>query len=125
MESANVVNLYAAFRENKYPILFNFKVADVPLNTDKKEVVMVQFFTTVKKDGKVIGTIERSPIPFFPGDMFLPVETFDFIAILSNIKDNSLGKISEVPKGNYQVSLEAVASGIKGKITPATFTVFF
>lgn len=124
-KSNNVVDLYAAFRENNYPILFSFKAADIPLNADKKEVVMIQFFTTVKKDGKVIGTIERSPMPFFPGDMLMPVECFDFIAILSNIQTNDLGKISEIPKGTYQVTLEAIAGGVKSNISPLNMYLKF
>jgi hypothetical protein len=124
-QNNNVVNLYAAFRENQYPILFSFNAADIPLNSDKKEVVMIQFFTTVKKDGKLIGKIERSPIPFFPGDMFMPVECFDFIPILSNIQNNKLGQISEIPKGTYQVTLEAVANGVKSAISPVNMFIKF
>ncbi|MEO5910317.1 MAG: hypothetical protein ABIP95_05480 [Pelobium sp.] len=124
-ENNNVINLYAAFRENKYPILFSFNASDIPLNSDKKEVVMIQFFTTLKKDGKVIGTIERSPMPFFPGDMFMPVECFDFIPMLSNTQDNKLGKISEIPKGTYQITLEAIGSGVKSAISPVNMLIKF
>ena len=34
------VNLYAAFCENNYPIHFVFTGIDIPLNTEKKEVVI-------------------------------------------------------------------------------------
>lgn len=125
LKSNNLVNLYAAFRENQYPILFNFKSSDIPLNADKKEVVMIQFSTTVKKDGKVLGTVKRNPIPFFPGDMFMPVETFDFISIMANLQQNQLGKVSEIPKGTYEVVLEAKADGVKGNISAANLIIFF
>ncbi len=111
------VNLYAAFRENNYPIHFIFTGIDIPVNSDKKEVVQFVFTTTVKKDGKVIGNMKRAPIPFFPGDMLMPVETFDFISILSNIKTNGNDSISEIPKGNYEILIDAKPLGIKGEIS--------
>lgn len=120
-----VVNLYAAFRDNQYPILFSFKGADLPYNSEKQQVVNIQFITTVKKDGKVIATIPRKPIPFFPGDMFMPVETFDFVSILSTIQKNSLDKISEIPAGNYEIVLEAKTLEVKGEISPLTLLVKF
>ena len=112
------VNLYAAFRENTYPIHFIFTGIDIPQNSEKKEVVQFVFFTTIKKDGKLLGTMKRTPIPFFPGDMFMPVETFDFISMLSNIQTNSNDKISELPNGNYEILLEAKPVGVKGNISP-------
>lgn len=51
----------------------------------------------------------------------MPVETFDFISILSNIQTNSNDKISEISSGNYEIILEAKALGIKGEIAPARF----
>jgi hypothetical protein len=67
------------------------------------------------------GNRKRSPSPFFPGDMFMPVETFDFISILSNIQTNSNEKVSEIPSGTYEIILEAKSLGIKGDIAPARF----
>lgn len=111
------VNLYADFRDNKYPIQFSFTGNAIPLNSEKKMVVSFVFTTTVKKDGKVIGTIKRNPIPFFPGDMLMPVETFDFISILSNLQTNANDIVSEIPKGNYEIILEARPLNVKGEIT--------
>lgn len=119
-KSNKAVNLFADFRENKYPIYFVFTASDVPLNSDKKEVVQFVFSTTVKKDGKTIGTIKRSPIPFFPGDMLMPIETFDVISVLSNIQTNTPETVSEIPKGNYEIILEAKPIGVKGQITSTT-----
>lgn len=123
--NGKAVNLYAEFRENKYPILFSFSCVDVPVNDEKKEVVQFVFTTTVKRDGKVLGTAKRSPIPFFPGDMFMPVETFDFISILANLQSNTLDHNSEIPKGNYEITIEANAVGVKGKVQPATLYLKF
>lgn len=119
-KSNKAVNLFADFRENKFPIHFVFTASDVPLNIDKKEVVQFVFSTTVKKDGKTIGTIKRSPMPFFPGNMFIPIETFDVISVLSNIQTNTPETVSEIPKGNYEIILEAKPIGVKGQITSTT-----
>jgi len=48
----------------------------------------------------------------------MPVQTSDFISILSNIQTNSNEKISEIPSGNYEIILEAKALGVKGAIKP-------
>jgi len=58
-------------------------------------------------------------MPFFPGDMFIPVETFDFISMLSYLKENSDTTVSEIPKGNYEIILEAKPVGVKGEISEA------
>jgi hypothetical protein len=119
VQSNKAVNLYADFRENKYPIQFAFTGNSIPVNSDKKVVVQFVFTTIVKKDGKVVGTTKRNPIPFFPGDMFMPVETFDFISILSNLQTNPEDRISEIPKGNYEILIEAKPVGVKGEIQSA------
>lgn len=118
VQSNKAVNLYANFRDNKYPIQFAFTGNSIPVNSDKKVVVQFVFTTIVKRDGKVVGTTKRNPIPFFPGDMLMPVETFDFISILSNLQNNSEVNNSEIPKGNYEIILEAKAMGVKGEINP-------
>lgn len=119
LKSNRIVNLYADFREKKHQINFVFTGIDIPLNADKKEVVQFVFNTTVKREGKVLGNIKRSPMPFFPGDMLMPVETFDFISILSNLQTNGNDKVSEIPKGNYEIILEAKPLGVKGEIQSA------
>jgi hypothetical protein len=121
IKSTKIVNLYADFREKKHKINFVFTGIDLPTNDEKQEVVQFVFNTIVKRDGKILGNSKRSPIPFFPGDMFMPVETFDFISILSNIQTNSNEKVSEIPSGTYEIILEAKSLGIKGDIAPARF----
>jgi hypothetical protein len=117
LKGNKAVNLYADFRENKHKINFVFTTSDVPLNSDKKQVVKFVFTTTIKKEGKVLGSMKRAPIPFFPGDMFMPIETFDVISMLSNLQTNTPETVSEIPKGNYEIILEAKPIGVKGQIT--------
>lgn len=117
------VNLYADFRENKHKINFIFTGTDIPLNSNKKEVVQFVFNTIIKKEGKILGSMKRAPIPFFPGDMLMPVETFDFISMLSNLQTNSNEMVSEIPSGNYEIVIEAKVLGIKGEIAPVRFFV--
>lgn len=118
-KSNKAVNLYADFRENKHKINFIFTTTDITLNSEKKEVVQFVFATTIIKDGKNIGTIKRSPMPFFPGDMLMPIETFDIITMLSNLQTNANDKVSEIPSGNYEVIIEAKPLGVKGQISSA------
>lgn len=118
LKNNKAVNLYASFRENKHKINFVFTGSDIPLNSEKQEVVQFVFTTIIKKDGKTISSMKRAPIPFFPGDMLMPVETFDFISMLSNLQTNSNEIVSEIPSGNYEIILEAKAVGVKGTIAP-------
>lgn len=115
------VDLYATFREQKIPILFRFKGTDIPLNEEKKEVVEFVFTTILKKDGKVIKKQKREPMPFFPGDMLMPVETFDFISLLSDNGKNSRDNVSKMEPGKYEIILEVKPVNIKGQISPASF----
>ncbi len=117
------VDLYATFRNNENPILFQFTANGLSLKDQKKEVVLISFKTMVKLNGKVVGEINRQPIPFFPGDMWMPVETFDFISILSTLQTNDMNNISAMPPGNYEIIIEAQSNKIKGKIQP--LTIFF
>lgn len=118
LKSNKAVDLYVAFRNNEYPILFRFTGKDIPLNDQKQEVIPINFKTTVKYNGKIAGQIVRQPMPFFPGDMWMPVETFDFISILSTIQNNDLNQIATMPVGNYEITIEAQTNKIKGKIQP-------
>jgi hypothetical protein len=116
LKSNKIVNLYAAFREQQHKIQFSFSGNNLPQNDEKKEIVQFVFITTVKKDGKVIGSMKRAPIPFFPGDMLMPIETFDAISILSNLQTNAKDKVSEIAQGNYEITFEAKPIGVKGEI---------
>lgn len=118
------VDLYADFRNKKHAILFQFIAKDIPLNDQKQEVALITFKTTVKHNGNVVGQVERQPIPFFPGDMWMPIETFDVISILTKAGKNTPDAISTLPKGSYEVIIEAHSLGVKGKIQPAVIYLF-
>lgn len=51
-KSNKAVNLFADFRENKYPIHFAFTASDVPLNSDKKRSCSICIFNYSKKRRK-------------------------------------------------------------------------
>ncbi len=121
LPSNKIVNLYADFRQGKHQILFRFEGNSLPLNSEKQQVVSIVFITTIKKDGKVVASSKRAPIPFFPGDMFMPVETFDFISLLSNLQTNTFVNVSAIEPGTYQIELEAKPVLAKGELTPLRF----
>src|SRR5690606_14682012 len=73
------------------------------------------------KDGKVMKKQKREPMPFFPGDMLMPVETFDFISLLSDNGKNSRDNVSKMEPGKYEIVLEAKPVNIKGQISPVSF----
>ena len=118
-----IVNLYADFRQGKHQLLFKLEGNSLPVNSEKQEVVSIVFTTTIKKDGKVIASNKRAPIPFFPGDMFMPVETFDFVSLLSNLQTNTSATVSAIEPGNYEILLEAKPMLLKGEIATASFLV--
>ncbi|PZV82254.1 hypothetical protein CLV31_109115 [Algoriphagus aquaeductus] len=118
LKSNQAVDLYAAFREQNHPIHFVFEGKSLPQTSSGQEVALIWFRTTLKKDGKVISKLERAPMPFFPGDMLMPVETFDFIAQLSAVNGKPDLR-SEIPAGNYEVLLDAGPVGSKGQISSA------
>lgn len=60
-------------------------------------------------------------MPFFPGDMLMPVETFDFISLLSDPRKNASDKVSEMEPAKYEVILEANPIHVKGQISSASF----
>ncbi len=92
------VNLYAAFRENNYPIHFIFTGIDIPVNSDKKEVVQFVFTTTVKKDGKSIDAVAQ-------------VTKQGYIFVFDRVSGQPLFPIEEIP---------APASALDGEIAWAT-----
>lgn len=119
LKSNHAVDLYAAFREQNHPIHFVFEGRSLPQTSGGNQVALIWFRTTLKKDGRVISKLERAPIPFFPGDMFMPVETFDFIAQLTAVEGKP-NLESRIPSGNYEVLLEAGPVGSKGQISSAS-----
>lgn len=109
------VGLYAQLREKAVAINFVFEGKGLSRTSSGQEVALIWFRTTVKHNGKEIGVGKRDPMPFFPGDMWMPVETFDIISILAGGKANA-----KLSPGKYEVVLEAMPTGAKGEIKPAS-----
>lgn len=116
------VELFKSFKENKFKIYFSFK-STAP---EKNSIVLFDMKTTVKKNGKVIGTSSRPGWPWLPGDMFVPAEAFDFIPQLQKDgerikKGDKMNKFS----GSYEIILEMIVSPGQetfGSIAPATIS---
>ena len=126
LKEQSAVELFKSFKENKYKINFSFKSSE----SGSKGIILFDMKTTVKKNGKVIGTSSRPGWPWIPGDMFLPgdtflpVEAFDFIPMLQKDSDKLVrGSIMNKLSGNYEITLEMnIAEGqdVSGSITPVS-----
>lgn len=125
LKSGNAVDLFKQFKEGKYGISFTFKGEDLPVDEEKRGIVLFSFVTEVFKDGKKAGSYKRQPMPFFPGEMLEPVETFDVISALTYANGNP--EKSKYPghleTGKYVIVLKAIPVGAKGKIQEAQFEV--
>lgn len=124
LSTNKAVDLYADFRNQKHPILFRLLGTDLIKNDQKQEVVLITFKTTLRHNGNVMGQVERQPLPFFPGDMWMPVEAFDVISLLTKMSDTAPNALSTLPKGSYEVIIEAQSIGVKGKIQPLVMYLF-
>jgi len=80
MHSGKLVEMFADFRDKPGSLVFH-------LESDAK-VVPVSFQTTVKRNGKLGGSVKRKPMPYFPGEMIMCPEAFDFISLLYQVADN-------------------------------------
>ena len=114
------VEIFKSFKENKYKIGFSYKADGI----ENKGLVLFDMKTTVKKNGKVIGSSSRPGWPWLPGDMFVPAEAFDFIPLLQK-EGSKLNKGSRASKlaANYEIILEMVVSSgqeIKGTVDPVS-----
>lgn len=73
LETNSAVQLFKDFKTGKYKLKFSFDGNKLPTNVYKEEIVFFEFITSVKKDGKLVkNVIRKQPIPYFPGDMFIP-----------------------------------------------------
>lgn len=121
LKGQEVVNLYAQLRNPDIAIHFIFEGSKLATTTDGKQVSLIEFKTTIKHNGRVISTIKRQPMPFFPGSMFMPIETFDLISMLATSKDRKgAAANSKLAPGKYEVTFEANALDARGTIKPAT-----
>jgi hypothetical protein len=122
LETNSVTTLFKEFKTKKYNLGFQFKAYDIPKNCYDETVVFFNFYTRVEKDGKLIKEIKREePFPYFPGDMFLGPESFDFISILGAL-DGGAGNnhkiLGTMPEGEYTIKLAVIPDGFKGNINP-------
>ncbi|MEM6514714.1 MAG: hypothetical protein AAF688_00910 [Bacteroidota bacterium] len=124
LETNSAVQLFKDFKTGKYKLGFNFKADGVKPNIYKETIVFFDFTTVIKRDGKVVKKMTRKqPIPYFPGDMGLPAEAFDFAGLLaSDPEEEELQMIGTMPDGKYSVALMVNPMGIKGEIQPVEFT---
>lgn len=119
LKTPEAVGLYAQLREKEMAVNFIFKGSGLAKTKSGNDVALIWFRTTVKHNGKEIGSMKRSPMPFFPGDMLMPVETFDIISILVSGKNQPNERL--LP-GKYEVIFEAAPVNAKGEIKPASLT---
>lgn len=126
LEAGNVVDLFKKFKTGNFPIIFAFDGKDLPKDDQGRGVVLFEFKTEIYKEGKLIGAVKRKPMPFFPGEMLEPVETFDIIHLLTYAQDNPLKKAypGKLEKGKYTIVLSANPVGATGTIEKAQVIVW-
>jgi len=128
LESSSAVQLFKEFKTGKYQLKFNFKGKDLVKNVYKEEIVFFNFKTVVKRDGKLVKNVVRKvPLAYFPGDMGIPAEAFDFVGLLAvdpeeeEIQMLKEGTIGLMFPGEYSIELYAEPIGAKGGIKPVIF----
>lgn len=126
LEAGNAVELFKKFKTGNFPIIFAFEGKDLPKDDQGRGVVLFEFETEIYKEGKRIETIKRKPMPFFPGEMLEPVETFDIIHLLTYAQGNPLKKAypGKLEKEKYTIVLSANPVGATGTIEKAQFIVW-
>ncbi|GHB25669.1 hypothetical protein [Mongoliitalea lutea] len=123
----SIVHHFGDFKTGKNKIVFNLETKGFPTTSDGKEVAIIVFETIVKSNGRVISQSKGKPLPFFPGEMGMPIEAFDIISpiflhqygIDKSIRDNP--KLNPVvDKGaTYEVEVRAEVLNGNGKVDPA------
>lgn len=128
LSSNSAVQLFKEFKTGKYQLGFNFKGNKLVNNLNKEQIVFFEFTTVVKKDGKLLKSlIHRQPMPYFPGEMSIPAEAFDFVGILAtanggkNIALTKYKTIGLMEPGTYTVELSAKPLEVGGKINALQF----
>ncbi|WP_282043834.1 hypothetical protein [Winogradskyella flava] len=122
LESNSAVQLFKEFKTGKYQLKFGFKGKEIPTNIYKEKIVFFEFITTIKKDGELVkNVVRKQPIPYFPGEMFIPAEAFDFIAILASISKEK-GNQGVMPSGKYSIRLTLKSVDFKGAVEPVEFS---
>ncbi|KQC34536.1 hypothetical protein AAU57_05750 [Nonlabens sp. YIK11] len=126
LKDGNAVDLFKQFKMGTHQIKFIFEGKGLPRDEQKRQIALVEFQTTLFKNGKQIGAVKRQPMPFFPGEMLEPVEAFDIINLLSTTasKFSSSSYPGKVAPGTYEVRLTAKMIGVKGEIAPVSLVIF-
>mgnify|MGYP003636634967 CR=1 FL=1 len=124
MKQKTPVALFKAFKDGEYAINFNFKSKE--LKSD--HIILFDMNTTVKHNGKIIAQTSRKGWPWLPGDMYVPVETYDFIPAVQKLSERGTPVVVPFKSGNYEVIIQMVTSegqNVKGSISPASmqFTI--
>lgn len=116
------LQFFKSFKDNRYKIGFSFNSKDVP----KDGIVLFDMKTTVKLNGRTIGSATRGGWPWLPGDLFVPAEAFDFIPILQRQSRKLRGRApSRLAPANYEIILEmkpAAGQDVSGSVSPATIS---
>lgn len=122
-------DLYKSFRDGKYKINMSYKA---PGLDTRRGLVIFEIITVVKYNGKVISKMTRTNWPFFPGEMYIPIEAFDLIpALQKHTFDMGISKVSStdidvpLPKGKYEVSLNMVGFRPEGLESPRPLNFSF
>ncbi|WP_124980243.1 hypothetical protein [Nonlabens xiamenensis] len=124
LKNANAVDLFKQFKEGKHQIVFTFKAEGLAIDNQKRQVALVEFETQVYKNGKLIGFRKRAPMPFFPGEMLEPVETFDIINLLMKAGTSSKSSYpGQLASGHYEIKILARTIDAVGEIAPASLVV--
>lgn len=122
LKTMSAVQLFKEFKTGKYKLKFNFDTKEVPQNIYKETIVFFDFTTIIKKDGKLVkNVVRKQPIPYFPGDMNIPAEAFDFIGVLASISKEK-GNQGIMPEGKYSIQLQVKPVGFKGEFKPLEFS---
>ncbi len=121
LETNSAVQLFKEFKLQEYKLGFSFDANRVTPNIYNETVVYFEFITQVRKDGKLIKEVKRAqPFPYFPGDMYLAPESFDFIPILASI--DAEGELAgTLPQGKYNITLAVKPINAEGAIQKVGF----
>lgn len=122
LETNSAVQLFKEFKTGKHQLKFNFDGKELPTNIYKEKIVFFEFITRVKRDGELVkNLVRKQPIPYFPGEMFIPAEAFDFVGVLASMSKEK-SQIGIIPKGKYTVQLVTKPIGFKGEVAPLEFS---
>lgn len=109
LESGSLLDLFAAFRDTEGAIRFM-------LESDA-EMVPVRLQTAVMRDGDVIGRSVRAPMPYFPGEMMMCPEAWDFISVLHQVSSDD----GQLPPGQYDVRFSVLSANERPLGDPGRF----